>query len=65
MANSSSIDKGPVNLLIHVSHFLQEEHIVPIQLIVVSVNHLVVVFKQFFLLFKMLFLGLFFVELFL
>jgi hypothetical protein len=42
VTDSSGINRGSVNLLIHVSYLLQEYHVVPIQLIVVGVNHLVV-----------------------
>jgi hypothetical protein len=60
---SFSTDKGSANLLIHVSHIFQEEHVVPIQLIVVGVNHLVVMLKQFVLFFQMLYLSIFFIDL--
>jgi hypothetical protein len=62
VADSSGINRGSVNLLIHVSHLLQEEHIISIQLIFVGVNHLVVVLEQSVLFFQMLCLGLLFVK---
>jgi len=61
VADSSGINRGSVNLLIHVSHLLQEEHIISIQLIFVGVNHLVVVLEQSVLFFQSI--GLFFVKL--
>ena len=64
IADSSSIDRGLINLLIHVSHILREEYVVPIQLIIVGVNYLVVALEQFVLFFQMFCLGLFFLELF-
>jgi hypothetical protein len=63
VADSSGIDKGLVNMLIHVSHLLQEEHVVLIQLIVVGVNHLVVALEQFIFFLQMICLGFFFIEL--
>jgi len=51
VANSSGIDKGLVNFLIHVSYLFQEEHVVPIQLIIIGSKHLVMVLEQFVLLF--------------
>jgi hypothetical protein len=45
MANYLGINKGLINMFIYVSHLLQEEHVVPIQLIIVGVNHLVVTLK--------------------
>jgi hypothetical protein len=62
VVDSSGIDKGLINLLIHVSHLLQEKHVVPIQLIVVGVNYLIVVLEQSVLFFQMFCFGLFFVE---
>jgi len=53
VADSSGINRGSVNLLIHVSHLFQEEHIISIQLIFVSVNLLVVVLEQSALFFQM------------
>jgi hypothetical protein len=64
IADSSSIDRGLINLLIHVSHILREEYVVPIQLIIVGVNYLVVALEQSVLFFQMFCLGLFFLELF-
>jgi hypothetical protein len=63
VADSSGIDKCPVNLPIHVSHLFLKKHVVPIQFIVVCVNHLVVVLEKFVLFFQMLCSSLFFVEL--
>jgi amino acid permease len=64
IADSSSIDRGLINLLIHVSHILREEYVVPIQLIIIGVNYLVVALEQFVLFFQMFCLGLFFLEFF-
>jgi hypothetical protein len=63
VADSSGIDKGLVNMINHVSHLLQEDYVVLIQLIVVGVNHLVVALEQFVLFLQMICLGLFFIEL--
>jgi hypothetical protein len=51
IADSLGIDRGSVNLLIHISYLFQEEHVVHIQLIVIGVNHLVMVLEQFVLFF--------------
>jgi hypothetical protein len=44
-ANSFSVDKSSVNLLIHVTYIFWEQHVAPIQLIVIGINHLIVVLQ--------------------